>query len=112
MEIRDVNRDELLDIVSRDKRVIVLVWIRSCSSCSKFKPVFNQLPRHMDDVTFLRMNQLKTIENLRYSEGLEMKETPTTFLYSNGEFIGSIVGYHPLEDTLEMINKSYKNRNS
>ncbi len=110
-EILDVNAAELLDIVSKEPRVAVLVWIRSCSKCSKFKPVFNQLPEHVEGTSYLRMNQLKTIENLRYSEGLGMEETPTTFLYCNGEHIDSIVEYHPLDETVKMINKAYLNRN-
>ena len=111
MEILDVNLDELKDIINRDDRVVVLVWIRSCSSCSRFKPVFNQIPEYMDDVTFLRMNQLKTIENLRYSEGLGMDETPTTFLYCKGEHIGSIVGFHSLEETVDLIKQAFINGN-
>ncbi|MFA9437255.1 MAG: hypothetical protein ACEROO_09095 [Candidatus Bathyarchaeota archaeon] len=67
-EILDVNIEELLEIVSREPKVVALVWIRSCSACAKFKPVFNQLPEYMEGITFLKMNQLKTIENLRYSE--------------------------------------------
>lgn len=111
MEILDVNATELLDIVSKKPRVAVLVWIRSCSKCSKFKPVFNQLPDHIEGATFLRMNQLKTIENLRYSEALGMEETPTTFIYHNSEPVGSIVGYHPLGETVELIGQAFRNDN-
>lgn len=110
-EILDVNATELLDIVSKEPRVVVLVWIRSCSKCSKFKPVFNQLAEHVEGIKFLRMNQLKTIENLRYSEGLGMEETPTTFLYCNGEHFGSIVGYHPIDETVKLLNEGYQNSN-
>ena len=108
-EILDVNVSELQDIVSKKCHVVVLVWIRSCSTCAKFKPVFNQLTQHLDGVTFLRMNQLKTIENLRYSEAKGMNETPTTFVYGNGEYLDSIVGYHPLEETLILIKEIFTN---
>ncbi len=104
-EILDVNAAELLEIVSKESPVIVLVWVRSCSACAKFKPVFNQLPKHMDGVSFLRMNQLKTIENLRLSEGHGMDETPTTFVYCNGEYFDSLLGYHPLEETIVKLNE-------
>lgn len=103
-DILDVNIAELLEISSKEKQVVVLVWIRSCSACSKFKPVFNQLPEHVKGVTFLRMNQLKTIENLRYSESKDMDETPTMFIYCNGEYVESLVGYHPLEETISLID--------
>ncbi len=103
-EVFDVNVAELQDIVSKESRVVALVWIRSCSACAKFKPVFNQLPPHLDGVKFLRMNQLKTIENLRYSEAKGMDEIPHMFIYCNGEYVGSIVGYHPLEETIKLIS--------
>lgn len=107
--ILDVNVAELLNLVSKEPRVVVLVWIRSCSKCSKFKPVFNQLPDYIEGVKFLRMNQLKTIENLRYSEGLGMEETPTTFLYCNGEHIGSMVGYQPLDEAIKTLKEYFTN---
>ena len=64
----------------------------------------SKLPEHVKGVSFLRMNQLKTIENLRYSEGKGMDETPTMFIYCNGEYVESIVGYHPLEETVSLID--------
>ncbi len=106
-EVFDVNVAELQDIVSKESRVVALVWIRSCSACAKFKPVFNQLPEHMEEVTFLRMNQLKTIDNLRYSEAKGMDETPTTFVYGNGEYLESIVGYHSLYETVNILNEIF-----
>ena len=106
-EILDVNAADLLDIVSKENRVVVLVWIRSCSQCSKFKPVFNQLPNHIEGVSFLRMNQLKTIENLRLSESKGMDETPTMFVYCNGEYLDSIVGYNPLDKAITLIMNSF-----
>ena len=107
-EILDVNAAELLNIVSRENKVVVLVWIRSCSQCSKFKPVFNQLPGHLTDIIFLRMNQLKTIENLRLSESKGMEETPTMFIYKKGQYIKSIVGFHTLDETKKLIHEAFK----
>lgn len=110
-EILDVNVEELLEIVSREPKVVALVWIRSCSACAKFKPVFNQLRDHMAGIAFLRMNMLKTIENLRYSESKGMDETPATFVYCNGEYQESIVGYHPLDEIKKAIGKTYEDNN-
>ena len=107
-EILDVNADELINIVSKEDKVVVLVWIRSCSQCSKFKPVFNQLPGHLTDIIFLRMNQLKTIENLRLSESKGMDETPTIFIYKNGQYLKSIVGFHTLDETKNLIREVFK----
>ena len=109
--VLDVNIEELLDVVSRESRVVALVWIRSCSACAKFKPIFNQLPDKIDGIKFLRMNQLKTIENLRYAESKGVDETPTTFVYCNGEYIESIVGSHSLDETVKKLGEIFANLN-
>jgi thioredoxin-like negative regulator of GroEL len=108
-QIQDVEAKQIQGIVKTNKNVVILVWVKSCSSCAKFKPIFEQLPEHKDEVLFLRMNMLKTIENLRFAEDKEVEETPTTLIYVNGKHIDSIIGYHDLEETLNMIEKITEN---
>lgn len=101
-DILDVDSDELLKIVE-ESSVVVLVWIRSCNACARFKGVFNQLPSVMRGVVFLRMNQLGTIKNLRLSEDRGMNETPSTFVYCNGEYVDMMVGFHPPDESVKIL---------
>ncbi len=57
------------------------------------------------------MNILKSIENLRLAEGLDVEETLTTVLFCDGEVIGEIVGHRPLEEAVEEIEGILKNTN-
>ena len=54
------------------------------------------------------MNQLKTIENLRLSESKGMDETPTMFIYKNGQYVKSIVGFHTLDETIKLIHEAFE----
>ncbi len=105
-EIPDIQADSFEDEVKRAGGAVVLeFWIRSCSGCQKFKPVYNRLPEVMGDrVKFLRMNMMKSIENLRLAEGMGVEETPTTKVFCNGDEAGEIVGYRPLEEAVQEID--------
>ncbi len=92
--------------------VAVEFWVRSCGECKKFRPVYEQLPEvYGDRIKFLSMNMLKSIENLRFAEGLGVEETPTTVLFCDGEAVGEIVGNRPLEEAVEEIEGILKNTN-
>ncbi|HUS77604.1 MAG TPA: thioredoxin family protein [Patescibacteria group bacterium] len=105
-EISDIQADSFEDEVKRAGGAVVLeFWIRSCNGCQKFKPVYDRLPEVMGDrVKFLRMNMMKSIENLRLAEGMGVEETPTTKVFCNGDEAGEIVGYRPLEEAVQEID--------
>ena len=85
-------------------------WVRSCGECQKFRPIYERLPEVFGGrVRFLRMNIMKSIENLRLAEGLGVEETPTTVLFYDGEVIGEIVGHRPLEEAVKEIEGILKN---
>ena len=81
-------------------------WVRSCDQCRKFKPVYESLPEVFGGkVRFLRMNMLKSIENLRLAEDVGVEQTPTTKVYCSGGEVGAIVGYLPLEEAVKTIHE-------
>ncbi len=54
-------------------------------------------------IKFLRMNMMKSIENLRLAEGMGVEQTPTTKVFCNGAEVGEVVGYRPLEEAVKEI---------
>lgn len=104
-KIPDIQAGSFEDEVKTAGGAVVLeFWIRSCSGCQKFKPVYDRLPDVMGDrVRFLRMNMMKSIENLRLAEGMGVEETPTTKVFCKGDEVGEIVGYRPLEEAVKEI---------
>lgn len=97
-QIIDINAEELEGYVEQGSPVLLLIWIKSCDQCRRFKPVFNQLPEHYPDVQFLRMNMYDTMENLRLAEKYEKETTPIIPVFCRGEHLGTFIGYYSLED--------------
>ena len=95
-----------------DGLAVVEFWIRSCSQCKKFKPVYEKLPGIFGEgVRFLRMNMFKSIENLRLAEGLGVEETPTVKIFCKGIKVGEFVGYLPLNDAVEEVKTRLRSCN-
>ena len=95
-----------------DGLAVIEFWIRSCSQCKKFKPVYEKLPGIFgESVRFLRMNMFKSIENLRLAEGLEVEETPTVKIFCKGKEDREIVGYIPLDDAIEEVKTRLRSCN-
>ncbi|MFP3952004.1 MAG: thioredoxin family protein [Candidatus Bathyarchaeia archaeon] len=106
--ILDIQADEFNSVVEEASIPVVLeFWVRSCRSCQRFKPVYEKLSEIFgDEVTFLKMNMMKSIENLRFAEDMGVEETPTTKVFCRGREVGEIVGYLLLEEAVEFIRAS------
>lgn len=105
-DITDIEAGDFNEVVEgSDVPVVLEFWVRSCGFCQKFKPVYEKLPGvYGDKVRFLRMNMLKSIENLRLAEGMGVEQTPTTKVFCSGKEAGEIVGFVPLEKAVERLN--------
>lgn len=103
-QILDIDAEQLDGIVMRGKPVVLLIWIKSCDQCRRFKPVFNQLPEQYPEVQFLRMNMFDSMENLRLAEKYEKESTPIIPVFCNGEHLGTFTGYHSLENFRMSLN--------
>ncbi len=94
------------EVMESNRPVVVEFWIKSCSNCQKFKPIYRELPRIFGDrVKFVKMNMFLTLENLKLAEGLGVEETPTLKLFCGGREIGQIIGYKPLDKVVDEIEE-------
>lgn len=111
-DLTDIEVDSFDEHVKGSNVPVVLeFWIRSCDFCRKFKPVYEQLPDAFGGrVRFLRMNMMKSIENLRLAEGLGVEQTPTTNVFCGGGEVGEIVGFRTLEAVIGEINSILDSR--
>ncbi|MGD8543811.1 MAG: thioredoxin domain-containing protein [Candidatus Bathyarchaeota archaeon] len=92
------------EVKDSDKPVIIEFWIRSCSNCKKFRPIYDKLPEIFGDkAKFLKMNMFLSLENLKLAEGLGVEETPTLKLFCKGREIGQIIRYMPLDKATKEI---------
>jgi len=107
-QIIDIQAEQLEDYVKQGKPVVLLIWIKSCDLCRRFKPIFNQLPEHYPDVVFLRMNMFDSIENLRLAERYEKENTPIIPVFCRGEHLGTFIGYYSMEDFRAKLDKVFE----
>lgn len=109
VEIKDIQAVDIDAKVKSSTRPVVLeFWMRSCDQCRKFKPVYERLPEHFDNVRFYRMNMMKSIDDLRLAEGMGVEVTPTTKVFCGGSEVGEIVGYKSLDDAVAEIEAIIK----
>jgi len=97
-QIIDINAEELDSYIAKGSPVLLLIWIKSCDQCRRFKSVFNQLPEQYPSVQFLRMNMFESMENLRLAEKYEKETTPIIPVFCGGEHVVTFIGYYSLED--------------
>lgn len=85
-------------IKQSNRPVVIEFWIRSCTFCQKFKPIYEQLPSIFENkVNFFQMNMFLTLDNLHLAENLGVEDTPTLKLFCKGKEIGELIGYRSLQ---------------
>ena len=106
-DVKDISAEEFeREVKGSESPAVLEFWVRSCDQCRKFKPVYESLPEAFGGkVRFLRMNMLKSMENLWLAEGMGVEQTPTTKVYCSGGEVGTMVGYLPLEEAEKTITE-------
>jgi thioredoxin 1 len=106
VQVVDISASAFSQEIKDAKPVIIEFWIRSCSFCQKFKPIYEKLPEIFGDkAKFLRMNMFQSLDNLRLAEGFHVDETPTVKVFCKENEIGEIIGYRPLEKVVQEIEE-------
>jgi thioredoxin 1 len=97
------------EVQNTDRPVVIEFWIRSCSFCQKFKPIYEKLPAIFGEkVKFFAMNMFRSLENLKLAEGLGVEDTPTLKIFCRGKEVGEIIGYRPLDKIVDEIREILK----
>ena len=94
------------EVKNTDRPVVIEFWIRSCSFCQKFKPIYEKLSAIFDGkAKFLAMNMFHSLENLKLAEGLGVEDTPTLKIFCRGKEFGEVIGYRPLDKVVDEIRE-------
>lgn len=94
------------EVQNTDRPVVIEFWIRSCSYCQKFKPIYEKLPAIFgEQVKFFTMNMFFSLENLKLAEGLGVEDTPTLKIFCRGKEVGEVIGYRPLDKVVDEIRE-------
>lgn len=104
-EIIEIDECDLNYYIEQGNLTLLLIWIKRCDQCDAFKPIFKKLTEKYPKATFLSMNMLSSMENLRCAETYEVETTPIVPIFCKGEHIGTFVGYYTLEEFIEKFEK-------
>jgi thioredoxin-like negative regulator of GroEL len=110
-DIIEINECELNDYVKQGNLTLLLIWIKRCDQCDAFKPVFKQLTEYYSEATFLSMNMLSSMENLRCAEQYEIETTPMVPVFCRGEHLDTFVGYYTLDEFREKLEEIRRGHN-
>jgi thioredoxin-like negative regulator of GroEL len=110
-QVIDINAGQLEGYLKQGNPLLMLIWIRSCDKCRRFKPIFNRLPDYYPDVKFLSMNMFGSLENLRLAETYEKENTPIIPAFCDGKHLGTFVGYFSMIDFREKLDEIFENNN-
>lgn len=92
------------EVTQTDHPVVVQFWVRSCSHCQRFRPIYEQLPQIFGGhVTFVKLNMFHSLANLHLAEGFGVEDTPTLKIFCNGRDVGELVGYRPLDTVVREL---------
>ncbi|MEM4077099.1 MAG: thioredoxin, partial [Metallosphaera sp.] len=101
LAITDNNIDELL---SKNKVVIVDFWAPWCAPCHLYEPVFKRVASKYDNVALF--GRLNVDENPKTADKFGVMNIPTTLVFVDGELKETLVGAVD-EETLEQAVKKY-----
>jgi thioredoxin-like negative regulator of GroEL len=110
-QIVEINECDLNDHVEKGNLTLLLIWIKRCDQCDAFKPVFEQLTESYPDATFLSMNMLSSMENLRCAEQYEIETTPIVPVFCHGELLDTFVGYYTFDEFREKFEEIRREHN-
>ena len=98
------------EVIKSDIPVVIDFWHQMCAWCLKLNPLFDQLPKHFENVKFGKMNILDSNENRETAMNAGVMGTPTIKIFCNGRDIGEMVGFRPIERLVSDLREILDNK--
>lgn len=100
MSVRDININELDDILNNNEKVFIDVWASWCTPCKIMSPVFAGISNKYEDILFVR---IELDEEDEVGEKLNVMSIPSFLYFENGELVNKKVGAMPADELEKMI---------
>lgn len=91
------------DVLNSDKLVLVDFWAEWCGPCRALGPKLEEISDEMN--TDVRVVKINVDENRETPAKYGVQGIPTMILFKGGQQVEQIVGNHPKENIVEMLNK-------
>lgn len=90
------------DVLQSNVPVLVDFWAEWCGPCRALGPKLEEIAAEMKDVKIVKLN---VDENPNVPSQFEVKGIPTMILFKGGQKVDQIVGNHPKENIVALLNK-------
>jgi len=101
-EITDENLEELK---SGNKIVLMDVWAPWCGPCRMLGPVIDDLAKENEGTEGVFIGKANIDETPDISEEYKIRSVPTVIIFKDGEEVEKITGAHPKKRYQDLIEK-------
>ncbi|MFH8038807.1 MAG: thioredoxin [Candidatus Aenigmatarchaeota archaeon] len=102
--VEEISGEELLDLVKRNKMVIVDIYADWCPPCKALSPIIEEVSKEYKDVKFVKIN---VDENREIAHLYDVQSIPTLLYFQNGNLVNRTVGALPKAKIKEIIEKTF-----
>ncbi|MEZ4870715.1 MAG: thioredoxin family protein [Bdellovibrionales bacterium] len=101
----ELNQDNLIDVVSGDKPVIVQYGAAWCGNCRMIKPKVKKLAEENQNIEFVYVDAEKYPESRKLAK---VDNLPTFALFKGGQVVSQNFG-NKIEIVQELVNEAANN---
>jgi thioredoxin 1 len=99
--MKEVNKDNFEETISKDNLVIVDMWAQWCGPCRMAAPILEDLSNTNENVDFAKCN---VDENPEIAQKYGVRGIPTFLFFKEGKLVSSEVGVIPKNRLQEKID--------
>lgn len=103
--IKELEQDNLNEIVAENETVVVQYMAGWCGNCRLMKPKFKKLASENENATFLMVDAEKYPESRKLAK---VDNLPTFATFKNGEFVNQVQTnkFDPLKDLVDEVTSN------
>ena len=92
------------EVLNSDKIVLVDFWAAWCNPCKAISPILDEIANEVGDK--YKICKINTDEELQLASQFRIMTIPTLAIFKNKELIKKLVGVHPKEDIVALLENS------
>lgn len=89
--------------IDNDETFILYAGRDTCPYCQQFVPVLMEAAENLDIDMIYHVDTIDPL-NQDFKDEYNINLTPTTYIYSNGVLVETIIGYRNLNDTEQLVS--------
>ncbi|MEM5811923.1 MAG: thioredoxin [Candidatus Aenigmatarchaeota archaeon] len=102
--VEEISGEELLDLVKKNKMVVVDIYADWCYPCKILSPIIEEVSKEYKNIKFVKIN---VDENTEIAQLYDVKSIPTLLYFQNGNLVNRTVGALPKTKIKEIIEKTF-----